>query len=336
MSQTTIEILAKAPPLAERELSQLTSGIASRVSSDLELAMLLEVSAYPKPGNVHRTRDYFDTRFEHYLASAAAARFYFQKAARIGVEIARKEKPAESAKVGSTIRDAIIAIMQAQHGGNTSLGTVSLLVPLAVAAGMTLTRQRSSLALLRKNLGHVLDATTVADAVAFYEAVAHAKPGGMGAVPYLDVKDRTSKGRIVRKEHRLLEIFRLAADRDSICSEWVTHYQTTFELGYPYFASQLTKTHDVNKSTVNTYLMILSKIPDTLIARKTGMQRAAWVSERARKVLALGGANTGAGRREIEKLDEDLRIDGHMLNPGSTADLSACVVALAIISGYRP
>jgi len=98
----------------------------------------------------------------------------------------------------------------------------------------------------------------------------------------------------------------------------------------------LTKTHDVNKSTVNTYLMILSKIPDTLIARKAGMRRAAWVSERARKVLALGGANTGAGRREIEKLDEDLRIDGHMLNPGSTADLSACVVALAIISGYRP
>jgi len=336
MRETAINILAKASSLAARELRELTPDVATQISRKLELAMLLEVSAYPKPGNVHRTHDYSDTRFEHYLASAVAARFYYENAARAGIEIAKKKKPAENAGVGSTIRDAIVAIMQAQHGGNTNLGTVTLLVPLAVAAAMTLTSKRYSLALLRDNLGHVLEATTVADAVAFYEAVGYAKPAGMGAVPYLDVKDRTSKGRIVRREHRLLEIFRLATNRDSICSEWATHYQITFDLGYPYFKSELTKTNDINKATVNTYLMILSKRPDTLIARKAGMQRAAWVSERARKALALGGATTSAGRREIDKLDEDLRIDGHILNPGSTADLSACVVAVAILSGYRP
>lgn len=333
---STIDILANASSLAARELRQPVPGIATEISRQLELAMLLEVSAYPKPGNVHRTRDYSDTRFEHYLASAVAARLYFERAARTGNEIAERKSPASTAQVGTIIRDAVVAIMQAQHGGNTSLGTVTLFVPLAVAAGMTLTNRRYSLALLRDSLGRILESTTVADAVAFYEAVGHAKPAGMGTVPYLDVKDRTSIGKILRGEHTLLEIFRLAADRDSICSEWVTRYRTTFQLGYPFLKRELSRTHDINKATVNTYLVILSKKPDTLIARKVGMRKAMWVSERAKKALALGGATTSAGRREIEQLDEDLRIDGHMLNPGSTADISACVVALAIISGYRP
>ena len=36
------------------------------------LAALLEVSAYPKPGNVHRTRDFPDTKYEHFLAGSVA------------------------------------------------------------------------------------------------------------------------------------------------------------------------------------------------------------------------------------------------------------------------
>ncbi|WP_455363487.1 triphosphoribosyl-dephospho-CoA synthase, partial [[Eubacterium] cellulosolvens] len=37
------------------------------IAAALQLAVLLEVSAYPKPGNVHRTRDFELTRFEHFL-----------------------------------------------------------------------------------------------------------------------------------------------------------------------------------------------------------------------------------------------------------------------------
>jgi len=36
------------------------------------LAALLEVSAYPKPGNVHRLRDVPGTRYEHFLAGSVA------------------------------------------------------------------------------------------------------------------------------------------------------------------------------------------------------------------------------------------------------------------------
>ena len=62
----------------------MPGGLASEISRRLELAMLFEVSAYPKPGNVHRTRDYPGTRFEHFLASAVASRSSFEIAAEKG------------------------------------------------------------------------------------------------------------------------------------------------------------------------------------------------------------------------------------------------------------
>lgn len=319
-----------------RELSNIRSDTAGEISRRLELAMLFEVSAYPKPGNVHRTRDYPDTRFEHFLASAVASRSSFEIAAEKGSLISKRKLHPRDAQVGSTIRDAVFSTIRSQRGGNTSLGTLTLLVPLAVAAGMTCAQGRLQLHRLRRDLSRVLKSTTATDTVAFYEAVSRAKAGGLGEVPQLDLRSPSSKKEILRNEVGLINVFRLAADRDSICSEWITNYSTTFELGYPYFQKELSKTDDINVSTVNMYLRILSQKPDTLIARKAGMKKAEWVSNRSKEALVLGGAETNAGRMEIERLDDELGKNGNLLNPGATADLVACVVALATLSGYRP
>ena len=319
-----------------RDLPNDRSGSAGEISRRLELAMLFEVSAYPKPGNVHRTRDYPGTRFEHFLASAVASRSSFEIAAEKGSLISRRKLHPQDAQVGSTIRDAVISTIRSQRGGNTSLGTLTLLIPLAVAAGMTFAPGHLQLHRLRRNLSRVLKSTTATDTLAFYEAVLRVKAGGLGRVPQLDLRNPSSKKEILRRGVGLLDVFRLAADRDSICSEWITNYSTTFELGYPYFRKELSKTDDINVSTVNTYLRILSQKPDTLIARKAGRKKAEWVSNRSKEALALGGAKTIAGRMEIEQLDNELGKSGNLLNPGATADLSACVVAVATLSGYRP
>ena len=158
----------------------------------------------------------------------------------------------------------------------------------------------------------------------------------MGKAAQLDLTDPASKSQIIRRRVRLLEVFRIAADWDSICLEWITNYSTTFDLGYPYFKRELSKTHDINGAIVDTYLRILSRRPDTLIARKAGLRKARWASNRAAKALALGGAKTVAGRKLIETFDNELGIDGNLLNPGATADLTASVVALATLSGYKP
>lgn len=317
-------------------MSNLRRDKASEISRRLELAMLFEVSAYPKPGNVHRTRDYPDTRFEHFLASAVSCRSNFEIAAKKGSLISNRKLPLQGAHVGSIIRDAVISTIRSQRGGNTSLGTLTLLIPLAVAAGMAPAQDRLQLHRLRRDLGRVLESTTEADTVAFYDAVSHAKAGGLGKVPRFDLRSPSAKKEILRSKIGLLDVFRLSADRDSICSEWITNYAITFELGYPYLRKELSKTNDINVSTVNTYLRILSQKPDTLIARKAGVEKAKWVSTRSKKALALGGAKTIAGRKEIERLDDELASNGNLLNPGATADLTACVVALATLSGYRP
>ena len=38
----------------------------NKIQCCAQLAAALEVSGWPKPGNVHRTADFTDTRFEHY------------------------------------------------------------------------------------------------------------------------------------------------------------------------------------------------------------------------------------------------------------------------------
>ena len=40
---------------------------ADFIAGSAELAMLLEVSATPKPGNIDRTHDFEDMTYEHFL-----------------------------------------------------------------------------------------------------------------------------------------------------------------------------------------------------------------------------------------------------------------------------
>ncbi|MCW4055912.1 MAG: triphosphoribosyl-dephospho-CoA synthase, partial [Candidatus Bathyarchaeota archaeon] len=64
-------------------MRQSTGGAAQQVSSSLQLAILLEVSA-DKPGNVNRTASFRSTRYEHFLASAVAVGPSFELAAERG------------------------------------------------------------------------------------------------------------------------------------------------------------------------------------------------------------------------------------------------------------
>jgi triphosphoribosyl-dephospho-CoA synthase len=310
--------------------------IADHVSRCLELAILLEVSAYPKPGNVHRTADFTGTRYEHFLASAVAVGSHFGKAAEQGIAVSGEEVAPTHAGVGKVVKDAVQSVGQWQNGGNTLLGSILLLSPLAIAAGITLAKQKMSLSRLRENVKLIVESTTPTDAVDVYEAIALANPGALGRVPKLDVTDPASKQRILAEHVTLFNVFRIAADYDSIASEWVKNYPITFDLGYPFFVEQLESTKDINVVTVHTFLEILSRVPDTFIARKVGLGKAKDVSTHAREVLDKGGLTTRTGTQQLWNLDKRLRDPTHALSPGTTADITQAVLALAILEGYRP
>jgi triphosphoribosyl-dephospho-CoA synthase len=302
----------------------------------LELAILLEVSAYPKPGNVHRTADFTGTRYEHFLASAVAVAPHFRIAAEQGIAVSREEISPPDVRIGKVVKNAVQSVAQWQNGGNTLLGSILLLSPLVIAAGMTLAKQKISLSRLRENLKLIVESTTPVDAVDVYEAIALANPSALGKVPKLDVTNPTSKQRILEEHVTLFDVFKIASDYDSIASEWVKNYPITFDLGYPFFAEQLESTKDINVATVHTFLEILSKIPDTFIARKVGLEKAKDVSTRARQVLDKGGLTTRTGTQQLWNLDKRLRDPTHALSPGTTADITQAVLALALLEGYRP
>ena len=166
--------------------------IPEHVAKCFQLALLLEVSAYPKPGNVHRTADFKGTRYEHFLASAVALAPHFAHCAASGVAVQNEKLHLYEIEVGKAIITAVNNVALWQHGGNTILGSIILLIPMAAAAGMTLAEGKFSIKRLRGNIKSVVKSTTSNDAVNMYEAIGIAKPGGLGKAPELDVTKASS------------------------------------------------------------------------------------------------------------------------------------------------
>lgn len=267
-----------------------------------EMACLLEVSA-DKPGNISRRNDFNDSCFEDFIISAAAIGPAFRCAAH--------------ATVGETI---LMAIRDTRRfvNVNTNLGIILMLAPLAKAAGLT------GFDALRPALGAVLKELTVNDAHLAYEAIRLANPGGLGIVRQQDVEDRNVS-------ITLYEAMDLARDRDSLAREYVTDFKITFEIGLTAFMQALKKGAAISNAIVQTFLSILSQVPDTLIARKKGMDTAIDISKQASQILKYGGIFNPKGRQEIHRFDLALRGKKHTLNPGTTADLIAAVLFVFLI-----
>jgi triphosphoribosyl-dephospho-CoA synthase len=200
---------------------------------------------------------------------------------------------------------------------------VILLAPLAKAAGLA--RGDG----LRPALRSVLQNLTVDDARLAYEAIRLAKPAGMGQVKQFDLRE-SDPG------ISLLEAMDQARDRDAVAREYMTDFAITFETGLTTLEGILCQGVGMPEAIVQTFLAILAKVPDTLIARKNGMAVAIDVSDRAGLVLKQGGIFSKEGQTATEKFDLFLRTAKHNLNPGTTADLMAAVLFTYLVVNDLP
>lgn len=285
-----------------------------------QLACLLEASA-PKPGNVSPGRHFSDVRYEHFLASAAA----------IGGAFAG----AGGREVGETILIAAQATSRWTRS-NTNLGIVLLLAPLAKAASVagrpegrplpgssreSAEKGRS----LRESLHDVLNRTTVDDARNVFAAIRLASPGGLGEAPDQDVADEPTV--------TLLEAMQLAADHDGIAREYATTFETTFEVAVPALLRARADGLSWDDVVVETFLTVLASQPDTHIGRRGGPELAVEVSQRAADVMRAGGIRTDEGRRALGYFDHSLRDPRNTGNPGTTADVTAAALFVALLQG---
>jgi triphosphoribosyl-dephospho-CoA synthase len=276
-------------------------GDMERIAQLAQRACILEVCA-PKPGNVNRLHDYSDTSFEDFLISAAAIVPAFENAAQWSV--------------GQIILQSVCDTRRIVQS-NTNLGMILLLSPLAKAA---VTGDAEN---LRRNLSAILTSLTVDDAILAYDAIRLARPGGLGNVPEADVAGNPTI--------TLRDAMALARERDSIAREYTTDFEISFEIGLPALNEALHQGLDFSNAVVHSFLKILSVTPDTLIARKRGIESAREISRRASETLAKGGVFTSHGRAALAEMDRDLRDSAHTLNPGATADLTAAAIFLSLL-----
>jgi triphosphoribosyl-dephospho-CoA synthase len=308
---------------------------AKHIQRCLELAILLEASTH-KPGNVSVVTDFEHTRYEHFLASAVAAASSFEAGANRGIAVSEERFDVAKIGIGAIIKNCIVDIAAWQHGGNTLLGTVILLSPIAAAAGMTMHDKQFDPVALRRNLKLIIESTTAQDAVDVYDAITIASPSGLGKRSDMDVNDPTSKERILREKISLFNIFEIAEKYDTICSEYVNNFHITFDLAYPSLSKHLKKIPDPSTAILQSFLEVLAVVPDTFIARKATVQKAREVSSKAERIVKLGGVETSSGRKALHTFDYELRKESNLLNPGTTADVIAAALAVCILEGYRP
>ena len=283
----------------------------SHIARCAQLAMILEVSATPKPGNIDRDHNYTDTRFEHFLASA------------VGVYPILERAVISDSGVGELIHKSVLESGKWQSGGNTHFGAFILLIPLVMAGGRC-----ENAPCLKEQIQKIVRETTVDDAVEFYRAFSESRVK-VKPVTDLDLSDTDSIEKIKAQGLTLFDMMEISGSYDMIAGEWINGFDKTFECST--MIQDKIRKYGINDAVVLTFMELLSRNNDTFISTKFNMKKAEEVSMRARNILLKGDMDRI--RNEIRQFDEELLNEG--INPGSTADIIIAGLFVSLFEGMR-
>lgn len=243
-----------------------------------------------KPGNVHPQAAFRDLEYSDFLLSAVSTSWN-----------------------GTTIGERILNAVRTKKRlvrSNTNLGIILLFAPLIHAAETG------------QPLDRILANTTVEDTEQTYEAIRLAAPAGLGKVDHQDVAERPTLP--------LTEAMRLAADRDAIAWQYASNFEEIRGPGLEALCRGASRLGAIEAGILACQLFWLARVPDSLIARKAGREVAESIQQQAEEVVAAGGVGTPEGRRLLRSLDQHLRSQGNTLNPGTSADLVAACLFVAL------
>jgi triphosphoribosyl-dephospho-CoA synthase len=327
--------------------------ISSLVARCAQLAMLLEVSASPKPGNVDREHDYPDTCFEHFVASSVSVYPVLELAAR------------SRGGIGSLLRNAVYESSSWQRGGNTHFGAFLLLIPLSMAAGELFysrgkfdSSENIQLKLLPDEFEELASRahsfvreTDCEDAVEFYKAfnVAGVR---VNSVDEFSLGDPESAAELRKQEVTLYKLMEISSGYDLIANEWTSGFRRCLEgaksiidfmqegnsgAGNSFLSCSGT---GINEAIVYTFLKLLSRHRDTFIQTKFDKDTADYTSSRAGEILSAWEEHSGHSTRDFSLLlpavqEFDSELLTKKINPGSTADIIIAGIFIALLGGLR-
>ncbi len=365
MSPINIDFSCPRPEGAE---NQQASNLIARCA---QLAMLLEVSASPKPGNVDRQHDYSDTCFEHFVASSVSVYPVLELAAR------------SKSGIGTLIRSAVCESSAWQQGGNTHFGAFLLLIPISMAAGELFNLHLKAHFKLSPSDFEDLTArahafvkeTDCEDAVEFYRAFEVAGVR-VNSVDEFSLGDSESTAELRAQEVTLYKLMEISKGYDVIANEWtsgfgrclegariITEFMQSRNPGAENQVLNCTGT-GINEAIVYTFLKLLSQHRDTFIQTKFDEDTADYVSARAGKIISAWEGSSGDMSRDssgnvtgdssgnvtgdssvdmtrdfssllpaVQEFDDELL--KKRINPGSTADIIIAGLFIALLGGLR-
>jgi triphosphoribosyl-dephospho-CoA synthase len=258
-----------------------------------------------------------------------------------GVALAEGKLSSSEINIGELIHLSAQDTFTGINKRNTILGTILLYIPLVVASAAVVTQEKScSTDGLVKWLKEITENTSVDDTLNLYKTfhlIRSTNPRVEESASWTETHSRYDidnphvLDNILEDKLTLYDLFKLSADVDEISSEWANKFNLTLSQIFPYLDKITDNLENLEEGIVQTFVWLLSLRPDGLIAKKAGEKRAEEVRALAEKTMKAWNHDRGPVELMIH-LDEELRKEGNLLNPGTTADLVSAGIFCKLVA----
>jgi triphosphoribosyl-dephospho-CoA synthase len=136
------------------------------------------------------------------------------------------------------------------------------------------------------------------------------------------------------RDATLRDAMRFSAGRHALAREYARDFEVTRELARPALLSALSRADSVRGALVQSYLEVLSEVPDLDVVGLAGRQEAEEVSRMAHGVLKAGGVHSRRGLEGTANLGGLLRAEPR-LSP-TTTEYPVMAAAFLVALEYGP
>jgi triphosphoribosyl-dephospho-CoA synthase CitG len=274
----------------------------NKLSEYLSQAILLEVSAYPKPGlvNRHTNGAHSDMSILTFAMSSVVVSRAYYKLLELG-----KQHTSDMKSLFHEVRQVGIkeeqSLLQVTKGVNTQRGILFAGGILAAAGGY----------LAQKPDVVVED---------IFALVANMTKGLVkNELENLDKKTKLTAGELLYKKYGIT----------GIRGEVEQGFPSVRNIGVPALKTAFEQGIGLNDAIVHGLISLMTCVEDSNVIWRANYETLQRVQLRAKDILAKGSIFTSIGREEIQKFDHDCV--EHRISPGGAADLLSITIALFLL-----
>lgn len=249
----------------------------NEIAAKASLAMILEAYADPKPLAVSKNLRLKNLSFENFAATATHLQGIFFNSCKDGYK--------GKQRIGFRIYQAVKKMLECQSAGNTSLGSIMLLIPLINATGKLISDGfELNLENLREKIKELLALSDHKDSIHICKAILLVNPKWLVKVEDFDITKEGWEEEIIARKANLKDVMRVGEKFDWIAYEYVNDYYITFNECYPYL-KKIAEEENIEKAVAKTFLWMMARRFDSHIARKIGIEKAEEIRSFIEKII---------------------------------------------------